>query len=81
MSEIGDIFSILKEKNKKFKKECFENNIKKLNEFCEKNKEFSHKTHIDCRHSHIFKNNKKICTVYLSKQKFEDCEKEILKIK
>lgn len=81
MSEIGDVFSILKEENKKFKKQCFEENIQKLNKFCEENKEFSHKTHTDCRHTHIFKNNKKICTVYLSKQKFETVKKKYLKYK
>ena len=75
---MGDVFRAMTEANKIHKAKCFENNLEKLNNFLATNKQFTAKTDFNCRHTTIYKDGKKVCLVYLSKQRFETIKKKYL---
>jgi hypothetical protein len=80
MGDMGEIFNAMREANKQFKEDCFKNNLEKLDLFLKENSRFTAKTYFDNKHTHIYLDGKKLCTVYLSKQKFETVKNKFLKI-
>jgi hypothetical protein len=80
LDDMGNMWRLVRKDNQEFKKQCFENNLNKLDEFLKKNPNYTAKTHFDNRHTHIYKDGKKIHTAYLSKQKFETVLKYIMRL-
>lgn len=80
LDDMGDFWRLIKKDNQEFKKKCFEDNLEKLDKFLKANPSYTAKTHFDNRHTHIYKDGKKIYTAYFSKQKFERVLKYIMNI-
>ena len=75
---MGEVFNDFKEENKKFKEECFNVNLEKLNDFIKINPQFTQKTDYNCRHTKIYLYGVKIYLYYASKEKFKTLEKRLL---